>query len=311
MTSQPRRTLSQSLEALLTSGSVPSTRTVAVGSLLAAVSSLVPACDPAAPAVDSVSQGVIAYGQDDWVQRSGIRDTAQVHFYKEYWRDLSSCNSRFGCRSITVFIKLRVKPTIGADLSKKKVGVVFREIGRADPVTAVGSYFATHGDGYEEWHVPVKSDAFRGTFLFTAWYENGAGGTYYDDNDGQRYAISWRDVDWQTVAQDYAASTARFDATGVHGPLVFVVQDLDFTKALKLIYSTDNWVTSRELPMGAAGSPNLLYWKNDIDQDFERWQVDLDLPGSFTGFEFRLVYRHGTGGGVPAEFSFGSRLPRL
>jgi hypothetical protein len=63
--------------------------------------------------------------------------------------------------------------------------------------------------------------------------------------------------------------------------------------------------------MGAAGSVNQLYWKNDIDQDFERWQVDLDVPGSFPNFEFRLVYRHGTGGGVPAEFSFANRLSRL
>ena len=104
MTSQPRRTLSQSLEALLCAATVPSTRTVAVGSLLATVSSLAPGCDPAAPVVDSLEQGVIAYGQADWVQRSGIRDTAQVQYYKEYWRDLSTCNSRFGCRSITVFI---------------------------------------------------------------------------------------------------------------------------------------------------------------------------------------------------------------
>lgn len=213
---------------------------------------------------------------------------------------------------MTVFIKLRVKPNASADLSKKKIGVVYREAGRADPVTTVGNYFTTHGDGYEEWHVPVKSDTFRGTFLFTAWYEDGVGGTFFDDNSSQRYAIQWQSSDWQTLSQDYSVTTARFDSTGVRGPIGFIVQDLDFDKVLKFVYSTDGWATSRELPMGPAGSKNILSWKNDVDQDFERWQVDLDLPGSFSTFSYKLIYRHGTGGGVsPAEFSFSSGLAKM
>ena len=60
----------------------------------------------------------------------------------------------------------------------------------------------------------------------------------------------------------------RFD--GVHGVLSFVVQDLDYDKVLKLVYSTDGWATSQEIPMGAAGAKHPV-WKTDIDQDFERW----------------------------------------
>ncbi|HNK46096.1 MAG TPA: hypothetical protein PKL17_15025, partial [Pseudomonadota bacterium] len=94
--------------------------------------------------------------------------------------------------------------------------------------------------------------------------------------------------------------------------LSFVVQDLDYDKVLKLVYSTDGWATSQEIPMGAAGSKNTLYWKTDIDQDFERWQVDVDLPGSFSTFSYKLVYRHGTGGGAsPAEFSYSSGLAKM
>ncbi len=312
MSDHTRRTFSESIEAALATATAPTARTFAFGSLIATIAGLVPSCDPVAPPVDSIEQGVIAYGQNDWVQLSGRRDTSQVQYYKEFWRDGSACNSRFGCRSMTVFIKLRVKPVVGADLSKKKVGVVFREAGRTDPVTAVGNYFTTHGDGYEEWHIPVKSDSFRGTFLFTGWYENGAGGTFFDDNGGQRYAIQWRDSDWQTLSQDYASTTARFDSTGVKGTLAFVVQDLDYDKVLKLVYSTDGWVTTKELPMGSPGTANQLSWKSDIDQDFERWEVNLDLPGSFSSFQFKLIYRHGTGGGItPAEFSFGSGLTKM
>jgi len=314
MTPATRRTFSQTIEAALGSTATPAMRTFAYGSLIATVAGFAPACDPADPAdsIDSLTQGVIANGQADWVQLSGRRDTAQVQYYKEFWRDGSACNSRFGCRSMTVFIKLRVKPVASADLTKKKVGVVYREAGRADPVTAVGNYFTTHGDGYEEWHVPVKSDTFRGTLLFTGWYENGAGGTFYDDNGGQRYAVQWRDSDWQTLTQDYGSTTARFDSTGVKGTLAFVVQDLDYEKVLKLSYSTDGGVTWNELGMGAPGSKNQLCWKSDIDQDFERWEAVLDLPGSFSSFQFKLVYRHGTGGGVsPAEFSFSSGLSKM
>jgi hypothetical protein len=312
MRAPTRRTFTQSLEAALASTSNPVARTFAFGSLIATACGLVPGCDPGAPPIDELTQGVIAYGQADWVQSRGIRDTSQVQYYQEFWRDSSACNSRFGCRSMTVFIKLRVKPALGADLTKKRVGVVYREAGRTDPITAVGSYFATHGDGYEEWHIPVKSDSFRGTFLFTGWYETGAGSTFFDDNGGQRYAIAWRDSDRQTLAQDYAATTARFDSAGVKGSLAFVVQDLDFDKVLKLTYSTDGGVTWKDLTMGAAGSKNQLSWKGDIDQDFERWEVDLDLPGSFSSFQYKLIYRHGTGGGVsPAEFSLAGGLSKL
>jgi hypothetical protein len=91
-----------------------------------------------------------------------------------------------------------------------------------------------------------------------------------------------------------------------------VVQDLDFDKVLKLTYSTDGGVTWKDLTMGAAGSKNQLSWKGDIDQDFERWEVDLDLPGSFSSFQYKLIYRHGTGGGVsPAEFSLAGGLSKL
>lgn len=292
------------------------TRRLAIGSLVATVGSLLPACDPAVPNafddsnVGAQNQNVIAFGQADWVQVRGRRDTSQVHFYQEFWRDTSGCNSRFGCRSITVFVKLRVKPAFSADLSKKKVGVIFREAGKADPITTVGNYFTTHGDGYEEWHVPIKSESFRGTFLFTAFYENGAGGTFFDDNEGKRHALSWQANDWLTVAQDWASTTAVFDATGVSGPLAFTVQDLDYNKVLKLVYTTDGWATSHELGMGPAGTKNVLAWKSDIDQDFERWEADLDLPGSFTAFQGKIIYRHGTGGGTPAEFSAFFSLPK-
>ena len=42
-------------------------------------------------------------------------------------RDYSNCNTRYGCLSITVFVKVKVRPVDGADLAYKKVGAVYRE----------------------------------------------------------------------------------------------------------------------------------------------------------------------------------------
>ena len=54
----------------------------------------------------------IADGQSDWAQNMGTRSRDMVRYYHEYWRE---CNggSRFGCSSVTVFIKLLVKPVAG------------------------------------------------------------------------------------------------------------------------------------------------------------------------------------------------------
>ncbi|HNI61229.1 MAG TPA: hypothetical protein PKW11_14900, partial [Pseudomonadota bacterium] len=109
MTQTTRRTFTQSIHHAFIFPTPAGSRTFAFGSLLATVTGLFPACDPATapsaddPRIDSIEQGVIAYGQADWVQLRGRRDTSQVQYYKEFWRDSSGCNSRFGCRSMTVF----------------------------------------------------------------------------------------------------------------------------------------------------------------------------------------------------------------
>ena len=174
-----------------------------------------PATDPADP------DASLNTGKADWAQAQGQRNPAMVTYGQSFWHEFTNPSGRFGYQGVDVIVKLRVKPVSGADLSKKRVGVEWHNPG-VPSRTAVGAYFATLADGYEEWHIPVKSDSFRGTFLFTGWYENGAGGTFFDDNGGQRYAIQWRDSDWQTLAQDYASTTARFDSTGVKGTLAVV-----------------------------------------------------------------------------------------
>lgn len=303
--------LEQTLSALGDKGRARLSAGLTAGGALASLVgiALVPGCDPAVPgeagATGSITSPVIAYGQRDWAQQLGTRDRSKVTYYNEFWRDYSSCSSRYGCSSLTVFIKVRVKPTVGADLSYKKIGVVYRELGKSDPITVTGYYFATHGDGWEEWHVPVKSTSFQGAFTFNAWYEDGKSGRFYDDNNGELYALTWTDPpkDYVTVRPDWALSTATVSATGVSGRLAFVIADLDYDKELRLEWSTDNWTTTNVAPMGTAGEKNKLIWNANLGNDFERWVIDLDLPGSPLNFRCRLVYKHGVvNGATPVEF---------
>jgi hypothetical protein len=281
-----------------------------------------PACEPAAPptappATAALQQEVIAFGQRDWAQNMGTHDTSMVSYYDEYWRDMSNCNTRYGCLSITVFVKVKVRPVAGADLDYKKVGAVYREVSSNDPITANGYYFTTLPDGMEEWHVPIKSSLHSGSFTFDVWYEDGKGGRYYDDNNGELYALRWRDDggDYTTLSQDYPATTAVFDATGVKGVIGFTVEDLDYDKELQFQYSTDGWATTNTLGMGGATDTNSLHWVSAISRDFERWQINLDLPGAFTTFQYKLIYRHGiVNGAQTVEFTLGGTsglsLPR-
>lgn len=307
------RSFAETLERAL--AKLPAGHTLAAGGTLAGLLGLLPGCDPAAPAAPdspvgtaALQQEVIAYGQHDWAQNMGVHDPSKVSYYNEYWRDLSNCNTRFGCLSITVFIKVKVRPVAGADLAYKKVGAVYREINQDNPITANGFYFSTLPDGQEEWHVPIRSTAHAGTFTFNVWYEDGKGGRFYDDNNGELWALRWQDelADYTTLSQDFAGTSAVFNATGVKGTLSFTVEDLDYDKELRLVYSTDDWATSHTLGMGAATDKNSLHWVSNISRDFERWQVNLDVPGAFTSFRYKLIYKHGVVGGAQAvEFTLG------
>lgn len=297
-------TFAETLEQTLTRLTENQRKAFAVSGTLASLVGLVPACDPAAPAAEIASRGeeVIADGQHDWAQNMGVRDRSMVRYYHEYWRQCDG-GSRFGCSSVTVFLKLAVKPVTGADLAYKKVGVVYREIGNPTPVTANGTYFSTHSDGMEEWHVPIKSTSYQGAFTFDAWYEDGHYGRYYDDNNGELYALTWVDPtsDYVTLRPDWASNTAKIDGTGIKGRLAIIVENLDYDKDLAIEWSTDNWATKNTLGMGAPGDTNKLFWDSNLGRDFDRWVIDLNILGSFTGFRFRIVYRHGIVGGADVD----------
>src|SRR5213592_4338230 len=111
--------------------------------------------------------------QFDWAQYEGKRDTSTVSFTGTWFHNCTNNNTRFGCGSIAVDLKIRIKPVANVDLNYKKVGVVFRSPNDLTDRTAVGTYSQTYPNGDEEWNVTVSTPSWKPTILFDAWYQDG------------------------------------------------------------------------------------------------------------------------------------------
>lgn len=231
---------------------------------------------------------------DGWLDYEGQRNTDMVSFLGETWHEYYDCNTRGGCMGVAMFIKVRVQPVVGSDLDYKRVGVVFRSPG-GEPVTAMGSYFTTYSDGGEEWHVRVDRRSWEsGVFRFDAWYQDGLGNTFIDDNAGEGHVATHHGN--YSVIRHYwdPAEGLTVDGDGVQGRLSFHVADLDYDKDIRMIWSTDGWATANEFGLGDGFTPNnVMHWTEDLWNGYERWAINVDLPGDFERFEYAVVYRHG------------------
>jgi len=236
--------------------------------------------------------------QNDWAQYEGQRNTTMVSYTGSAWSVCRFPNTRFGCGSVELFIKLRVRPVTGANIDAKRVGVVYKTPEDTTERTAVGRYFTTWGNGDEEWHVPILVSSSQKTVLFDAWYQDGAGHTFLDDNQGELHVFNDGPA-YNVVRVEPWRSTVTVDASGVHGSLSMQLADLDFDKQLAIVLTTDGWNTVTELGMGAAGQANVWYWAEDYAwSGRERWQIDLDLPDGGGALEYAVVYRHGVVNGA-------------
>lgn len=236
--------------------------------------------------------------QADWAQFEGQRNTSMVSFTGDHWSVCRQPNTRFGCGSIDVFVKLRVKPVAGADLAWKRVGVVYHTPDDLSERTAVGYYVGSNGSD-EEWHVVMNVPTWQTTVLFDSWYQDGAGHTFLDDNQGELHVVN-EGPDYQVIRMEPWTSTVTVTDDGVQGTLSMQIADLDYDKGIELVASKDGWQTVIRLGMGSAGDHNAWYWVEDFpwSPGRERWQIDLDLPGGADAFEYAVVYRHGVVNGA-------------
>mgnify|MGYP000184440684 CR=1 FL=1 len=111
-------------------------------------------------------------------------------------------------------------------------------------------------------------------------------------------------IDERAIAREADEQRVEVSAADIDQALDYVARG---EVEAGFVYSTDGGSTWKTLPMGAAGDKNKIYWSSDLSTDFERWKIDLDLPGSFPSFQYKVVYRHGiVGGAAPVEFTLGN-----
>lgn len=243
---------------------------------------------------------------EDWAQREGIRNEDRVHYYGELWSHVETEGETCGFRgcyggitTTTIFVKVRVAPVAGADLDAKRVGVVFRQADGSRG-TSMGHYFTTHDDGYEEWHVPIEVQGYQSFVAFNAWYQDGTGSpTWYDDNAGELHVAQSNEY-YQMIGQIYYETDVSVEEDGIYGTITIDVQDIDYDKDIRLVYTTDNWETVREMSIGTReGELNRWLWHyNHPYGNRQRWALELELPGSYDHIEYAIVYRHGVRDGA-------------
>lgn len=241
--------------------------------------------------------------EQDWAQLQGQRNPAMIRYAGAAWHEFVNCGSRGGCMGVDVWVKLLVSPQTGADLNQKRVGVEYRTGDTSGQ--SIARYFTTYQDGpdagMEEWQAKVYLRTWEmPVFTFNAWYQDGLDHTFYDDNDGELHAASYRGD--SAVIQHYATSDGqglRVDDNGIHGKLSIVLADLDYDKRIEMVYATDGWQNPAPA-FGMAGDDpnekNKWRWVGDMWNGYERWEIDIDLPGDFTTFEYAIVYKHGVKG---------------
>lgn len=236
-------------------------------------------------------------GELDWAQREGQRNPGMIRFDGSSWHEFVNCGSRGGCMGVDVWVKLLVSPQAGADLNQKRVGLEYRTADTSGQ--SIARYFTTYHDGpnagMEEWQAKVYLRTWEmPVFTFNAWYQDGAGHTFFDDNDGELHAASYRGE--QAVIQ-HSESTLEVTPSGVRGKVSVILADLDFDKQLQMVYALDGWQDPAPVfGMGEPNEKNTWHWVGDLWNGYERWEIDVDLPGNYSTFEYAIAYRHGVKG---------------
>ncbi|EYF02176.1 carbohydrate-binding protein [Chondromyces apiculatus] len=233
--------------------------------------------------------GDLDLAEQDWAQYEGQRNTAMVTYEKSHWHNYTGCGSRMGCTGVDVFVKLRVKPVAGANLDNKRVGIIYKSGGQGTEVTATGYYFSTRSNGDEEWHVKVSLPSYvQQVFTFNAWYQDGAGHTYYDDNSGELHVANYGATS-TVIYRDTSIPDLTLTSAGLQGTLKANIADLDYDKSVVVRWTTDGWQTFTDTP---------LAFDADLGSLNEKWAVTFNVAGDFQQVQYAIVYRHGVVNGA-------------
>ena len=276
--------------------------------MLAGAQGLHCASDESASATSNVDEVTVPNvpkpGADNNGQVQGQRRPDMVSYKGDFWTEDSNCNTRAGCMDLDFIMKVFVQRVDNANLDKKRVGVMFRvpswQAGRSE--MALGQYFATNGNT-EEWHVRIRLHPWMDSpqaLLFDAWYEDGLGNTYYDDNEGEFHVATKGSygIIRQMWCCEAEANDIHVNGQGVSGQIGLILSDLAYNKDVELIWTTDHWVHTNTFGMGGAATDD-WQWVRDSYSGYEVWHMALDIPATNpTAFEYAAVYKHGVVNGA-------------
>lgn len=217
-----------------------------------------------------------------------------------YFSEFYNCSNRGGCAVANLVIKVLVKPVVGGDLNKKRVGVSWQKplgsYGDGGFQTAYGSFFSTRnvdGENMEEWHVPVNlHQAYSSNVTYSVWYDTGVENQSFYNNNGGAYHAAGLHV----LYMDYLTTSSegpRVTSAGIRGIVRIQVANLAYDKDIVLLYSTDKWKTVRELKMGQ-GEVNAWRWVSN-EWGYDKFEIELDMPDVVEEMEYAVVYRHAAG----------------
>lgn len=244
-----------------------------------------------------------ACGSDEPGMSGGVSDPAMVQFI----------GAQLEAGKIT--LKARVKPVPAADPASKDVRFTFRKLAPSNfgvpenylsaEVSFVAQLAGALPDGYEEWHgtieLPFISDRHP-LLLLRAWYNDGAGALYFDDNHGELHAVHCLPGGFDspgahadcTISRDPTKTQVTITDAGISGHIEARAPHLDADNTAVVKWTTDNWTTVHEVPMAWAGTDGCYVG---------RWVADLDVPGNFVALKYVLEYKHGVvGGATPTVF---------
>ncbi|MBI5535264.1 MAG: hypothetical protein HY898_21230 [Deltaproteobacteria bacterium] len=238
----------------------------------------------------------------DELRTRAIHAPDVVRYQQSFWIDSRSQDARGALREVDLFLRIGVMRPEGADGEARQAGVVYKLLGSSDRRKQEGVFARRLPSGEEEWQVRLCLQASSpGVVPFFAWYDDGRGGVFYDDNARQLHVVLWKEG-FEVVRHEFEATNVELTDAGVRGTLSVLLADLEYHKEVGLVWTTDGWKTHQEFGTGPA-AVNMWHWVRDAFEGFQQWQIVLDVPGSFDAFEYAIVYRHGAvQGAVRQEF---------